>query len=139
MRCCYDLDLWPRSHSACWLLRFGPFPCVQFPLLGILFSLQSFLLFYDSLFLNLSNLVQKLEKKSDWALHILLVICHMESEFIPLFIISQTLRLNVMGHLKWSFIMLWVLIFNPQCKHNKKWISSIFQQQKRMTNVTIVK
>lgn len=44
----------------------------------------------------------------------------MESEFIPLFIISQTLRLNVMGHLKWSFIMLWVLIFNPQCKHIKK-------------------
>lgn len=54
----------------------------------------------------------------------------MESEFIPLFIISQTLRLNVMGHLKWSFIMLWVLIFNPLCKHNKKCISSIFQQKK---------
>lgn len=44
----------------------------------------------------------------------------MESELIPFFIISQTLRLNVMGHLKWSFIMLWVLIFNPQCKHIKK-------------------
>lgn len=54
----------------------------------------------------------------------------MESEFIPLFIISQTLRLNVMGHLKWSFIMLWVLIFNALCKHNKKCISSIFQQKK---------
>lgn len=63
----------------------------------------------------------------------------MESEFIPLFIISQTLRLNVMGHLKWSFIMLWVLIFNPLSKHNKKCISSIFQQKKRMMNVTIVK